>query len=169
MMLMMCTLVLMLEFNITFPSIKIANTIALVMHIWIFNHVAINSFSNGTFSMNMMGLLLVLAFKHFCILFSCCLYVTQSEVFSPEISSRFHLGNNMICKIFFFCMLLKSSFALNQATWWKHSPAFFPAQCITSKADSKKTTNSEHLSCFQLAKILIKNVHFWNSERWVYF
>lgn len=32
-MLILCTLVLMLEFNITFTSIKIANTIALVMHI----------------------------------------------------------------------------------------------------------------------------------------
>lgn len=126
-MLMLCTLVLMLEFNITFTSIKIANTIALVMHIWIFNHVAINSFSNATFSMNMMGLLLVLAFKQSCFLFSCCIYKAKySHLRFPQ-SFTWEAEHDL--KDVFCCKLLKSSFALNQAKWWKHSPAFFPAEC----------------------------------------
>lgn len=110
-MLMLCTLVLMLEFNITFSSVKIANTIALVMHIWIFNYVAINSFSNATFSMSMMGLLLVLAFKQSCFLFSCYIYTIWCIPTwdCPEVS----LGKqNMIWKMFSVVC------CSNQALYW---------------------------------------------------
>lgn len=136
-MLMLCTLVLMLEFNITFTSIKIANTIALVMHIWIFNHVAINSFSNATFSVTMMGLLLVLALSNLAFCFP-VVYTKQSIPTwdFPKVS----LGKqNMIWKMF------SVGCCSNQALLWikpNDENIVQPSlqqNAITSKAYSKKT------------------------------
>lgn len=150
-MLMLCTLVLMLEFNVTFSSIKIANTIALVMHIWIFNHVAINSFSNATFSVNTMGLLLVLAFKHSCFLFSCCIY--KAKYSHLRFSQSFTWKTEHDLKDVFSVVCCS-----NQALLWIKPTdenivqSSFHQNAITSKAYSKKTTNWEHLSLFSVSK-----------------
>lgn len=127
---------MVLEFNITFASIRIVSTIALVMHIWIFNYVAINSFANVIFSVNMIDLLLVLAFKQSCFLFSCCIYNAKySHLRFPQ---NFTWETEQIWRMFSVC-------CSNQALLWIKpndenivQPSF-QQNAITSKAYSKKT------------------------------
>lgn len=132
-MLMLCTLVLMLEFNITFTSIKIANTIALVMHIWIFNHVAINSFSNATFSVNMMGLLLSHLAFYFPVVY------TKQSIPTWDFPKVSLWKQNMIWKMF------SVACCSNQVLLWikpndeNMVQPSFQQNAITSKAYSKKT------------------------------
>lgn len=164
---MRCSLTLMLEFNITFSSINIANTIALVMHIWIFNYVSINSFSNATFSVNMMGLLLVLAFERSCFLFFCYIYNAKYSHLRFPWSFSWETEPNL--KDVFCCMLLRSSFALNQAKWWKQSSLLSSRMQLPLRPIVKDQLIENTCLCFQLAKILTKSVHFLNSKRWVYF
>lgn len=164
---MQCSFILMLEFNITFSSINIANTIALVMHIWIFNYVSINSFSNATFSGEYDGPSVSSAFERSCFLFFCYIYnVKYSHLRFPW---SFTSGKqNLIWKM--FSVVCCSDQALH---WIKpndeNSPAFFPAECNYLMPIVKDQLIENTCLCFQLAKILTKSVHFLNSKRWVYF